>query len=119
MAKQKSPHTQTEQDTKPEQTDLEAGEEEYEANSDSDQQIYRNVDGAETGEDRSPRKVETRKRRHQTEPEVTAHEGNLHTRTPKRPVQGITSQSEQEESKRQEKVINERPDAQAGVNRPK
>ncbi|MBV8053202.1 MAG: hypothetical protein JOZ80_18585 [Acidobacteriaceae bacterium] len=119
MTKQKSPHTQTEQDTKPEQTDLEAGEEEYEADSAVDQQIYRQADGAETGEDRAPRKIETRNVRHRVEPEVTAHEGSTHTRSPRRPSQGITSHSANEESTRQEKVVNERPDAQAGVNRSK
>jgi hypothetical protein len=119
MTKQKSPHTQTEQDTKPEQTDLEAGEEEYEADSQSDQEIYTRMEGAETGEDRTPRKVETRNVRHRTEPEVTAHEGSVDTRAPKRPVQGITSHSAEEESARQEKVVNDRPDAEAGLNRSK
>jgi hypothetical protein len=113
MTKQKSPHTQTQQDTKPEQTDLDAGEEVYEA--DGDQQLYSKAQGAETGMNRSPREVQTRTSRHRTEPEVEAHEGPISTRVPKRPAQGITSR-EGDEAKRQKKVVGRRPDAQAGVN---
>jgi hypothetical protein len=113
MAKRKSPHTQTQQDTKPEQTDLDAGEEVYEA--DTDEKLYSRTQGAETGMNRSPREVQTRTSRHRTEPEVEAHEGAISTRVPKRPVQGITPR-EGDEAKRQKKVVERRPDAQAGVN---
>jgi hypothetical protein len=120
MAIQKSPHTQTQQNTVPEQTDLEANEQEYEADSPTEQELYEHMEGAETGMERNPREVEARSSIHnRTEPEVQAHEGTLSTRTPKRPVQGITSHSAAEESARQEKVVNDRPDAQAGVNRSK
>lgn len=115
MTKQKSPHTQTQQDTIPEQTDLENDEQPYEADSPSDERIYRQMDGAQTGENRSPREIQTRSERHRTEPEVEAHEGTVSTRTPQHAGQGITSHSAEEESKRQEKVINDRPDAKAGV----
>jgi hypothetical protein len=54
----------------------------------------------------------------QTEQESAAHEGSVTTRTPKAPAQGITDRPE-EESKRQQKVVNDRPDAQAGLNRSK
>lgn len=113
MTKQKSPHTNTQQDTEPEQTDLGAGEEVYEA--DADEELYSRMEGAETGMNRSPREVQTRTLRHRTEPEVEAHEGPLSTRVPKRPAQGITSR-EDDEAKRQKKVVKRRPDAQAGVN---
>jgi hypothetical protein len=115
MTKQKSPHTQTQQNVTPEQTDLEVDEREYEADADADQEIYNNMEGAETGENRSPRKIQTRSEQHNTEPETEAHEGSVTSRTPKRPAQGITSHTE-EESSRQKKVVGERPDAQAGVN---
>lgn len=118
MSIQKSPHTQTQQNTVPEQTDLEADEQEYEADSPAEQTLYEHMEGAETGAGRNPRDVEARSSIHnRTEPEVQAHEGAVSTRTPKRPVQGITSHSATEESERQEKVVNHRPDAQAGVNR--
>lgn len=115
MTKQKSPHTQTQQDTIPEQTDLEAGEQPYEADSPSDEDLYRRMEGAETGENRSPREIQTRSERHRTEPEVEAHEGAISTRSPNHPGQGITSHSAAEESERQKKVVSERPDAEAGV----
>jgi len=41
MSIQKSPHPNTQQDTKPEQSDLELNEQEFEANSPDDQAIYR------------------------------------------------------------------------------
>ncbi len=113
MTIQKSPHTNTQQDTKPEQTDLDAGEEVYEA--DEDENLYSRADGAETGMNRSRREVQTRTERHRTEPEVAAHEGQISTRVPKRPAQGISSR-EDDEAKRQKKVVKNRPDAQAGVN---
>src|SRR5215472_6699952 len=52
MTIRKSPHTNTQQDTKPEQSDLEANEQEFEADSEADQTIYQEVEGAETGMNR-------------------------------------------------------------------
>ena len=115
MAEQKTPHTQTEQNTKPERSDSDVDE----TRSTADDQIYANMEGAETGTNRSPRKLQTNGVSRKIEPELTAHEGSVSTRTPKRPVQGITSHSAEEESARQEKVVNDRPDARAGLNRSK
>jgi hypothetical protein len=117
MTKQKTPHTQTQQDTSPEQTDLDNDERGFEA--EASDPIYENMDDAQTGEDRSPRKLQTGGPSHRIEPEQVAHEGSVHTRTPKRPSQGVTAHSAEEESARQEKVVNARPDAQAGVNHSK
>jgi hypothetical protein len=119
MAMQKSPHPNTQQNTKPEQSDLEAGEREYEADGSEDQAIYKKAEGAETGMNRNPREVNTRSERHRIEPETEAHEGQVSSRTPKRSAQGITARPAAEESKRQEKVVKNRADAQAGVNRAK
>ncbi len=115
MTRQKTPHTQSQQNTKAEQTDFEADQ----SLSGPDDQTYDQMEGAETGTNRSFSKVEMSAKRHQTEPEASAHEGSVSTRTPKRPNQGITSHSSAEESARQEKVVNDRPDARAGVNRSK
>lgn len=117
MAMQKSPHPNTQQDTKPEQSDLDLNEQEFEADSPADQAIYQDTDGAETGMNRSPREIDTRSEHRQVEPETEAHEGRLSTRTPKLRSQGITTHSAEEESQRQEKVVKDRADAQAGVNR--
>jgi hypothetical protein len=76
------------------------------------------MEGAETGANRSPRRVPRSSQHHKTQPETVAHEGSVKTRTPKRPAQGITDRPE-EEAERQRKVVNERPDAQAGVNHSK
>jgi hypothetical protein len=114
MAKQKSPHTQTEQNAVPERTDFET----VDRGSEADAKIYENMEGAETGTDRSPRKVPRRTPSHNTEPEIVAHEGSVTSRAPKRPAQGITDRPE-EESRRQQKVVNDRPDAEAGLNRSK
>ena len=117
MAMQKSPHPNTQQNTKPEQSDLEVDEQEYEADSPQDQQLYDRSEGAATGMNRNPRGIETRSERHKIEPEKKAHEGWLSTRTPKKRSQGITARTGEQESTRQEKVVQDRPDAQAGVNR--
>ena len=114
MTKQKTPHTQTQPNRAPEDTDRDI-DQELRGNDDE----YGRMEGAETGSDRSPRKLHTGGARHKTEPETEAHEGSVSTRTPKRPAQGVTSRSAQEESARQEKVVNERADARAGVNRSK
>ena len=119
MTKQTTPHTQTAQNTKFEQTDLEPNQQEQETGSGNAEDMYSRMEGAETGADRSPRKLQRGVSRHTTEPEQVAHEGELSTRTPKRPAQGITSRSAEEESERQEKVVNDRPDAQAGLNHSK
>jgi hypothetical protein len=70
MTKQTTPHTQTEQNVNPEQTDLDINESRSE-----DEDIYAGMEGAETGTDRSPRKVPAPKEHHVTEPETAAHEG--------------------------------------------
>ena len=115
MTKQKSPHRQTQQNTKPEQSHFEADQ----AGAGSDSQIYAHMSGAETGSDRTPRKLQEDAPARNTEPESSADVGSVSTRTPRRPVQGITSHSAEEESERQEKVVNDRPDVRAGVNRSK
>lgn len=114
MTKQKSPHTQTEQDAAPERDDLQDVPSETEA---AEDRLYERMEGAETGENRSPRKFPaTRALRRRTEPEAEAHEGSLSSRTLKLPGQGITAHSSEEESDRQQKVVKDRPDAQAGLN---
>jgi hypothetical protein len=118
MTKQSTPHTQTQQNTQPEETDSEPNAEQQGISA-TDADLYSRMEGAETGGNRSPRHAATGSSRTTTEPETEAHEGSVDTRTPKRPAQGITSRSSEEESARQEKVVNERPDAQAGVNRSK
>jgi hypothetical protein len=113
MTMQKSPHTQSQQDTVPEQTDLDNDQREFEA--EAHEETYSEMEGAETGGNRAARKVQTGSPRHRTEPEQVAHEGSVTTRTPKKPAQGVTPHSSEEESVRQNKVVNERRDAQAGV----
>jgi hypothetical protein len=112
MTKQRTPHTQTQQNVEPEQSDLQPQQE----GSGPDQNSSENIEGAQTGENRSPRQTQARNTQHRTEPPAAAYEGTVSTRTPKKPGQGITSRSAEEESARQEKVVNDRPDAQAGVN---
>ena len=111
MTKQKSPHSQTKQNITPEHSDYEPDEIRR------DEEVYRLAQAVGTGADRAPRKVESRSKRRATEPPDATYEGSVSTRTPKRPVQGITSHSAQQESERQGQVVKDRPDAQAGVNR--
>ena len=119
MTKQKTPHTQSQQNANPAQTDLEPGQQQIEAGRGSDAELYENMEGSETGGTRTPKRSLDLPAQHNTEPAAAAYEGSLSTRTPRKPVQGITSHSSAEESERQKKVVNERPDAQAGVNHSK
>lgn len=119
MTKQKTPHTQTEQNIPPTRADVDLEQVAQETGTESDEQLYSNMEGAETGGNRTPRKIQSGDMGSGVQPEAVAHEGSLSTRTPKRPSQGITSHSAEEESERQEKVVNDRPDAQAGVNHSK
>lgn len=116
MTKQKSPHTQTEQNTNPQQTDMEAAQTDLDAQ--AAEETYDNMDGAESGTNRSPRRLPRSALSHNTEAEGVAHEGSVTSRIPKRPAEGITDRPE-EEATRQRKVVNDRPDAQAGVNHSK
>src|SRR5256885_15741096 len=112
MTKQKTPHTQTQQNARPEQSDVDPNEPEVSA----DELTGQNFEGAETGQDRAFRKVQVRSSRRSVESPSAAFEGKVKTRTPKGNIQGITSHSATEESERQEKVVRDRQDAQAGVN---
>jgi hypothetical protein len=114
MSRQKTPHTNSQQNTTPQQSDFEPGIQESESG--ADEENYSRNNGAETGSNRSPRKVQTRSGRHRTEPETTAHEGRLSSRTSATRKQGITSRSAEEESKRQSKVVKNRQDGRAGIN---
>jgi hypothetical protein len=91
MAMQKTPHTQSEQNHGPEQSDLEPNEQEFEADSETEERLYSETEGAETGTNRSPKRAQLKGPHHNTEPETVAHEGPASTRTPKRPTQGITT----------------------------
>lgn len=119
MTKQTTPHTQSQQNANPAQTDLEHGQQQQEAGRGPDAEMYQNMEGSETGGTRSPKKSPDLPAQHNTEPAEAAYEGSLSTRTPRKPAQGITAHSSEEESERQQKVVNERPDAQAGVNHSK
>lgn len=121
MTKQKTPHTQSQQNANPAQRDLEPDQQQQDAGrqADPDADIYRNMEGSESGGTRSAKKTPDLPAQRTTEPPTEAYEGSVSTRTPRKPAQGITSHSAEEESARQEKVVNERPDAQAGLNHSK
>jgi hypothetical protein len=115
VTKQTTPHTQTQQNANPQQDDLESQAEDLGMTA-SDLEIYQNMDGAETGTNRTPKKLPAEAAKHNVVPAPVAFEGETTTRTPQGSGQGITSQSSTVESERQQKVVEERPDAQAGLN---
>jgi hypothetical protein len=116
MAHQTTPHTQTEQNRKPDRSDLEPDQMEQTAGRGPDSDLYRNRDGAQTGTNRGPQHAPGARGNPNSQPAPAAYEGSTNTRTPEGEKQGITSHSSQEESSRQQKVVNDRSDAQAGVN---
>jgi hypothetical protein len=117
MAKQKSPHTQSEQNQSQTQMNLEPGELEQMLGTGEDARTYENSDGAQTGGTRSPRHAPRAGVKHNVEPATAAFEGATTSRTVKDPnKQGATNRSSAMENEGQEKVVKDRPDAQAGVN---
>ncbi len=111
MAIQKTPHTQTQQNVNPEQSDFETAEGSQDAASETEQRLYEHMEGAETGTNRAPRGVQTRSRRHETEAQPAPDGDPVSRRTSNSSQQGITSHSAKEESGRQKKVVKDRPDA--------
>lgn len=117
MAKPKSPHTQTQQNTNFMQTDLNPDDMPQTMSQSRDAAAYENNDGAQTGSRRSPRHSPMGANPHNTEPQAIAHEGNLTSRVMRdEGKQGISSRSSAEEAAGQEKVVSQREDSQAGTN---
>jgi len=115
MAVQKTPHTNTRQNTDPTAADLEANQIVGDAGHGEDAQLYSNMDGAQTGGTRAFNANDVRNHSHHTMDRAAAMTGSVSTRTPESDKQGITNRSASEESERQRKVVSQRPDAQAGV----
>jgi hypothetical protein len=114
MAKQKSPHTHTQQDTHPAQTDVNSDELEQNTGHASE---YENRDGAQTGGKRSPEAMPASAHPHNTEEQPVAFEGTLASRTfDDDNKQGVTTNASSKEAVRQRKVVSKREDSQAGVN---
>jgi len=114
MAKPKSPHTQTQQDTHFAQTDVSPDELEQNSGNASE---YENREGAETGGKRSPRTMPSSAHSHNTEGQPVAYEGSLASRTfDDDTKQGVTTNPSSKEAEGQRKVVSEREYAQAGVN---
>jgi hypothetical protein len=121
MAMQRTPHTESEQNVRVSQTDLEPEDIEQDSGRE-DEGLYTKYDGAQTGEERGPQFWPGKDGHPNIEAATSAHEGDLRDRATgsqiatEPTVPGITSRPEEERA-RQEKVVKERPDAQAGVNR--
>lgn len=116
MAIQSTPHTQTQQDTPATQADVEANQTAQESGQDQDATLYENMDGAQTGGTRAFNANAGDDDLTNTVGQDFAGSGHVATRTPHSDMQGITNHSANEESASNEKVVSERPDAQAGVN---
>ena len=117
MSVQKSPHTQSQQNTHFAQTDLDENIPEQRLGTGADADHYRNHDGAQTGSARSPRHTPQSARPHKVEQQSAAWEGSLRSRFFDDPdKQGISSNSSRVERAGQEKVVSARPDSRAGVN---
>ncbi len=115
MAIQTTPHTETQQDADPASTDLEVNQLAQDSGSGDDAELYKNMDGAQTGGTRAFNANASQGPKHNTEQFSAAQNGSTNTRTPHSDNQGITNHSANEESARQEKVVSERPDSLAGV----
>jgi hypothetical protein len=117
MAQPTTPHTESQQNHRFDQSDTEPNPTRQTVEAGQDAALYVNSEGAQTGTNRGPQNFPDTASHLNTEPFATAQEGNLATRTPEGSGQGITNHSSSEESARQRKVVKDRPDAQAAVNR--
>jgi hypothetical protein len=115
MATNTTPHTQTQQNENTAQADLEPNQLAQDTAQNDDAAVYENAAGAQTGGTRAFNANAGRDNLPNTQQFSSAMTGSVNTRTPQGETQGITNHSASEESERQEKVVSERPDAQAGV----
>lgn len=115
MARQTTPHTQSDNNATPGSEDLDANQLLQDVGQDEDAELYANADGAQTGGTRAFNANAKRSNLPKTLQESAALTGHTSTRSPRGEGQGITNHSVNIESERQEKVVAERTDAQAGV----
>lgn len=115
MSHPTTPHTQTQQNLPPDQSDFDPDQS---ANSSELRNLSQNQTGenAQSGTNRAPEKIGGSAHYLNTEPSGAAMEGSVTTRTPAGSAQGISNRSANEERPRQRKVVDEREDAQEGVN---
>lgn len=116
-AKATSPHTNSQQNTNFAQTDVNPDDMAQTVGTGEDAATYENRDGAQTGAERSPKHSPGSTNPHNTEPQTVAYEGSVTSRiSHDASTQGISNRSAESEAARQEKVVSQREDAQAGVN---
>ncbi len=117
MAKQRSPHTNSQQNTNFAQTDVNPDDIPQTVGTGEDAATYANRDGAQTGGTRSPKHTPGSANSHNTEPQTVAYEGAVTSRVSREAgAQGISNRSAESEAAGQEKVVSQREDSQAGVN---
>jgi hypothetical protein len=116
MAHPTTPHAETQQNRKLDRTDLKPDQLEQTSAMDEDGELYRNNEGAQTGTNRAPQNFPDTASNLNTQQAVAAFEGSVSTRTPPGSGQGISSRSSDQENEGQQRVVRDRPDAQAGVN---
>jgi hypothetical protein len=110
MAKETTPRTQTQQNADEIASELEPLRDEARENDDAG--VYAK---SQAGGTRAFNANEGRSNQPDVQRESAAMNGRTNTRTPQSESQWITNHSAIEESARQEKVVRERADAQAGV----
>jgi hypothetical protein len=116
-AKATSTHTNSQQNTNFAQTDLNPDDMPGTVMRGQDAAAYENNEGAQTSGKRSMRDMPGSAHEHNTEPQAVAYEGTLTSRTAHDAgKQGISNASSASEAERQQKVVSQREDAQAGVN---
>jgi len=116
MAIQTTPHTQTQQNVSAAQDDLENPEQlPQDSGRGEDARLYENMAGAQTGGTRAFNVTDQPANTPNVTQETAALSGRQDTRLPHSENQGITNHSANEEAARNQKVVDERADAQAGV----
>ncbi len=120
MAIKTTPHTESGKNHDVAESDLEPGVSTNTVARGEDAALHSEDTGAQTATNRGPAHAPGSGPVHRgpIQPDVTL-EGSLETRAPEGQGQGISGRSQSEESVGQKKVVENRPDAQAGVNQSK
>jgi len=115
MPNQTTPHTNTQQNVNPGKLDANPDEFSQETAQGDDDAIYNNMDGAQTAGSRAAHIIDADGgNKRNVEQPLSALTGSQNSRLPQNGAEGITTRPE-EEAARQQKVVSDRPDAQAGV----
>ena len=113
MAIQSTPHTESQQNRGQTETELTPNQIAERIERDGESGLYANMDGAQTGTNRSEHAMNVKGPKHNVEPAASADTGAISSGVGDGEAQGITNHSQHAEHDGQVKVMKQREDAMA------